>query len=166
MITEVSNVLYQFQDERSDFGVHILEDRIFVFGNECQMLENPSRAEASRLHIVFPNVERIKASAQMYTEGVIDKEKFTQEIKRLNANKTLLETDFYKLMIFKDNLKDDAAVDSVTKQLILLGFDQIFDINKFGQEHPALQRTCEGFYRFVCESRQFFKNKPQSQNPS
>lgn len=159
MITEITEVLYHFKDDQYDFKAHCFDDHIFIFGEDYQqMFENPGRVGVKLLSRIYPTIEKVQAAAQMYTEGKTDKVKFLKEVDRLVSEGKIPLSDAHRLTLFIAENLPGTPPDTVRKQLLLCGYGDIAEMMRFTDEHPEFHRSCEGFYRFVCESKDFFKN--------
>jgi len=161
MITEESDVMYLFKDGGEILKVHFLDSYIFMFGEDYQQMftRGPGKIPPPNLFQAYPTLERVRADAQMYVEGITNKERLLENIDALYTLRKLDKTDVQTLKKFVAQLTPDCSPDSVIKQLILCGYENIAGAMNFKDEHPEFLRSCNTFYKFVCESRQFFENK-------
>ena len=160
MITEVSDVLYHFKDDQFDFKVHCFDDHIFIFGEDYQqMFENSGRVGVKAFYRIYPTMEKVQAAAQMYTEGKTNRDTFLKEVIRLASEGKISEADARRLTLFITQIPPGTPPDTIRKQLILCGYESIAELMHFTDPHPEFNKTCEGFYRFVCESKDFLRNE-------
>jgi len=161
MITEENEALYRYKDETEDIRIHLLESHIFIFSDDYQQMFTLSSGtvDPKGLYRTYPTIERVRKDAQMYTEGVTNIEKLMDGVHNLYKLRVIDEPDLHRLRQFASQLLPDTPPDSVVKQLVLCGYDNLAGVLHFSDEHPTLTRSCKSFYKFVCESRQFFANK-------
>lgn len=158
MITEESNVSYIFKDDRDDIKVHFLEGYIFVVADDYQQMftRGEGRVEPKDLRRIYPTIERVRKDAQMYTEGITNTEKLLDGIHNLYKLRVIDEDKLRILRQFVSQIAPNTSPESIVRQLVLIGFDNIAGVLHFADVHPELIRSCDAFYRFVCDSRQFF----------
>lgn len=155
MITQLGNDVCEFKDGLFEFYVSLAVANMVTlsgkFGDDELLLQmftfRGSDPTFYALKDRFQIDEIILNAAQMYRDGVTDKDLFIKEIKRLEKESVLKREDVTLLEKFIKN--NNIPPPTVERQLMMMGFGHIVSKINYYSHQPELLKTCEGFRKFL-----------------
>jgi hypothetical protein len=118
-----------------------------------QLFANPRRAPFDQLSHAFPDLKRVQESAECYTEGTTNKQKF---IKNLYDHVFCIRydiTDIDRKYLLDFIARTDLPPPTIRQQLHMSGYGRIAEIIDFADPKEEFIRTCSLFWEFVVNSR-------------
>jgi len=148
-ITNLGGSLYHYTDELLDFKVTLMSNKVVQLYGDIgyQYFSNPRNIGIEGLPMVFKDDESVYTNAQIYIEGVTNKVEFMKEVDRLLLQKEITEYDKGKLKAF--NKTHNFCPETVTRQLMMMGYSHIAERLRFYEHDPRLVDTCEAFIKFL-----------------
>lgn len=118
-----------------------------------QSFRNPADLGYKHLPRMFPSLEKVIESAEVYKEGITNKEKFLKVIgdAKFRCRYNISEFELKQLNDFIKTSR--AAPPTVRMQLFMKGFGRISEVIDFEDPRPELLRTCGLFWEFIKASR-------------
>ena len=148
-IESLGGALYKYTGGKYDFKVSLLAQKVvFLYGSiGYQYFSNPMNLGLSGLTSTYKTDEDIYGKAQLYLEGVTNKEAFNKEVNKLLIDKDITEHD--KVALRKLIAGSDQPPETVRRQLMIMGYGHIADRMIFDDLDPRLVETCGAFRKFL-----------------
>jgi len=127
-----------------------LQDSIVLVTENCvQMFRNPRKSTYKALPRLFPDISKIYDSAECYTEGVTNKDKFLRRLDDLEFIKSHNITEDQKRFLYEFIRRSDLPPPAIRQQLYMRKLSHIADAIDFSDHKPELIATCEIFWNFI-----------------
>jgi hypothetical protein len=114
-----------------------------------QIFKNPGLATYKMLQAVFLKREDVEEAAELYAEGITNKDKFIETVKNLDfCNKhglTAKDRSFLTAFIQKSQYPPP----TVRQQLHMNGYGKIANLINFADTLPEFELTCDIFWKFL-----------------
>jgi hypothetical protein len=159
VITRIGELSYQFTTDDADVIVTFAPmGDIMLFGsreNVHQMYDNKEKYGLRDLKAAFSNTSIIRRRCKLHHEGILNKEKFKNSIRKIYEKGDLNEGQLQDLETFIDNCRCLSGM--VPIKLAFMGYKDLVDHPDFecGDDLPELTRTIQIMQAFVEEADGF-----------
>jgi hypothetical protein len=163
-IKNLGGSLYHYTDGLLDFKITLISNKVIQLYGDIgyQYFSNPRDIGIEGLPMVFKDDSAVYKSAQIYTEGVTNKAEFMKEVDRLLLQKEITEYDKERLKAF--NKTHSFCPETVTRQLMMMGYSPIAEKLRFYEHDPRLIVTCEAFIKFLKHIPNYIRERREDGN--
>jgi hypothetical protein len=144
------------QIERPTFTATFIKTSIFLSGPVGYQIFATKRdlpSEPEHLHYAlkaeFMSKADVEKSAQLYTEGHTNKDRFKEGVEGLLNAKKITEHDRNKLRLFINNC--DCVPAKIRKKMGVIGYGHLTDLLDFADKDPRLTTTVDLFWEEVMQ---------------